>query len=261
MQYLFHVTLVTVSTAITLLALGAVYYHFSGVYFFYTSDIPIAVFLGLHLLVTDPVTSPKSNLGRIIFGLLYALSVMVLFEILEAVGEPSFYDKLLAVPLLNLCVKLIDDFSRKHDFTSLTKKLFSKVLNANQLNLIHMGLWIIIFTAWYLSGHAGNSHPGRQSSFWEEACEKDLRGGCENLHELLSVECDRENALACAKLGSNYRYARGVERDDHRAYELVKHACNLGLNEACVHLDEYRPADMEEEESFMDNLKFFPWEK
>ena len=260
-QYLFHVTLVTVSTAITLLFLGAVYYHFSGVYFFFTSDIPIAVFLGLHLLVTDPVTSPKTNMGRILFGIFYALSVMILFEILEALGAPSFYDKLLAVPLLNLSVKLLDKFARQFDFTTLTKKIFGKLLNSYQLNLIHMTLWIVIFTTWYLSGHVGSSHPGRQSSFWENACDKNLRGGCKNLHDLISVECDRNNALACAKLGSYYRYARGVERDDHKAYELVNHACELGLQEARDHLDEYHPADMEKDESFMDTLKFFPWEK
>jgi len=260
-QYLFHVTLVTVATAITLLLLGAVYYQFSGVYFFFTSDIPIAVFLGLHLLVTDPVTSPKTNLGRILFGIFYALSVMILFEILEAFGAPSFYDKLLAVPLLNLCVKLIDKFARQFDYTNLTRKLFGKELNAHHLNLVHMGLWIVIFTVWYLSGHVGSSHPGRQSSFWEDACDRNLRGGCQNLHGLLANECDRENALACAKLGSAYRYGRGIDRDDHKAYELVSHACELGLHEACIHLDEYRPADMKKEESFMDNLKFFPWEK
>ena len=44
-QYQFNVTLVTLATAITLLAVGAIYYQITGVYFFYTSDIPIAVFL------------------------------------------------------------------------------------------------------------------------------------------------------------------------------------------------------------------------
>ncbi len=259
-QYLFHVTLVTVATAITLLLAGTIYYQFTGVYFFYTSDIPIAVFLGLHLLVTDPVTSPKTNLGRILFGMLYAISVMLLFEILEGLGEPSFYDKLLAVPLLNLSVKLLDNYSRRFDFNNLSKQLFGKLLNANQLNIIFMVLWITIFTGWYLSGHVGSSHPGRQSDFWEQACANDLRGGCHNLHELLYIECDKNNALACAKLGTIYRYARGVERDDYKAYELVKHACELGLQEACEHLEEYRPEDMEEEHSFMKSLKLYPWE-
>lgn len=84
-QYLFNVTLVTLATAVTLLVVGAIYFQFTGVYFFYTSDIPIAVFLGLHLLVTDPVTSPKTNFGRILFGAFYALSVMILFEVLDAI--------------------------------------------------------------------------------------------------------------------------------------------------------------------------------
>ena len=37
------------------------------------SYIPIAVFLGMHLLFTDPSTSPRTELGRIIFGVMYGL--------------------------------------------------------------------------------------------------------------------------------------------------------------------------------------------
>lgn len=262
-QYLFHVTLVTLSTAVTLLVLGAIYYQFSGVFFFYTSDIPIAVFLGLHLLVTDPVTSPRSNLGRILFGVLYALSVMILFEVLEGLGAPSFYDKLLAVPLLNMSVKLLDKFARKFDFSKMARMIFTRLPEPNQLNLIFMALWITLFIGWNLSGHVGNTHPGRQSDFWQHACENNLRGGCTNLHDLLYIECEKDNAKACANLGTVYRYGRGVKRDDYKAYQLVLHACELGYQEACDHADEYRPADMKDkdQDSFMKSLKFYPWDK
>ena len=43
----------------------------TGVPYFVDSEIPSAVFLGLHLLVTDPSTSPRTPLGRAIFGVLY----------------------------------------------------------------------------------------------------------------------------------------------------------------------------------------------
>jgi hypothetical protein len=57
-QYLFEVTLVTFAAAATLWVLNVAYTQVTGVYWFLDSGIPIAVFLGLHLLVTDPATSP-----------------------------------------------------------------------------------------------------------------------------------------------------------------------------------------------------------
>ena len=50
-----------------------------GTYLFIDSYIPIAVFLGMHLLFTDPSTSPRTELGRLIFGAIYGLSVIVLY--------------------------------------------------------------------------------------------------------------------------------------------------------------------------------------
>lgn len=240
-QYLFHVTLVTLATVISLLVLGAIYYQFTGVYFFYTSDIPIAVFLGLHLLVTDPSTSPKTNTGKFLFGLLYGLTVMVLFEVLEYFGAPSFYDKLLSVPLLNLSILLLDKIGNKLNLKSFLPDSFNVSMNAKKMNLTFMAIWILIFFSWQAFGHLGKDHPGRQSQFWEQACNKDLRNGCRNLHDLLGTECDKGVAIACARLGTLNRLGKGVKRDDVKAYEFVKRACDLGLNEACVHLYEYRP--------------------
>jgi Na+-translocating ferredoxin:NAD+ oxidoreductase RnfD subunit len=45
-----------------------------------------AVFLGLHLLVTDPSTSPRTPPGKLLFGVLYGLGVFVLYSLLGAVG-------------------------------------------------------------------------------------------------------------------------------------------------------------------------------
>jgi len=59
-QYFFRVTLVTLSAAVTLFLSALVYHKLTGVFFFITSDVPVAVFLGLHLLVTDPSTSPRT---------------------------------------------------------------------------------------------------------------------------------------------------------------------------------------------------------
>src|SRR5215510_5427114 len=107
-QYFFGVTTMTMSAVVTTYVFGLLYYAMTGVYFFYDSYIPIAVFLGMHLLFTDPSTSPRTELGRILFGVAYGLSTMLLYVILGRAGLPTFYDKLLQVPLLNLSIKLID---------------------------------------------------------------------------------------------------------------------------------------------------------
>ena len=91
-----------------LFLLSGIYTSITGVPYFLDSEIPAAVFLGLHLLVTDPSTSPRTPLGKAIFGALYGTGVFVLYWLLTSIGAPTFYDKLLCVPLLNLSVKWID---------------------------------------------------------------------------------------------------------------------------------------------------------
>jgi Na+-translocating ferredoxin:NAD+ oxidoreductase RnfD subunit len=95
----------TLAAVTTTYLFGLAYFAATGTYFFVDSYVPIAVFLGTHLLFTDPSTSPRSDAGRFIFGALYGLSVVGLYALLTAAGLPTFYDKLLQVPLMNLSVR------------------------------------------------------------------------------------------------------------------------------------------------------------
>ena len=61
-MYFFSITLVAGMAAITLFSFSTLYSFGAGVPYFIDSDIPAAVFLGLHLLVTDPSTSPRTLL-------------------------------------------------------------------------------------------------------------------------------------------------------------------------------------------------------
>ena len=98
----------TLAAVVSTYAFSLLYFAATGVYFFYDSYIPIAVFLGMHLLFTDPSTAPRTELGRLLFGVLYGLSTVALYVLLDRAGAPTFYDKLLQVPLLNLSVIAID---------------------------------------------------------------------------------------------------------------------------------------------------------
>jgi hypothetical protein len=111
-QFLFGVSTMTLSAVVATYAFGLLYFAATGIYFFYDSYIPIAVFLGMHLLFTDPSTSPQTELGRMIYGALYGLSTVALYQWLGSAGLPTFYDKLLQVPLLNLSIKGIDCLAR-----------------------------------------------------------------------------------------------------------------------------------------------------
>ena len=87
-QGLFSVTLVTLSAAAMLFVLNVVYTGSTGMYHFIDFNIHPAVFLGLHLLVTDPATSPRKNFGKAIFGAGYGVGVFVLYGLLDSLGAP-----------------------------------------------------------------------------------------------------------------------------------------------------------------------------
>ena len=78
-QFFFGVTSMTMSAVVSTYLFGRIYFAVTGVYFFYDSYIPIAVFLGMHLLFNDPSTSPRTELGRIIYGAMYGLSTVALY--------------------------------------------------------------------------------------------------------------------------------------------------------------------------------------
>jgi Na+-translocating ferredoxin:NAD+ oxidoreductase RnfD subunit len=75
------------------------------------TSVQIQVFLGLTFLVTDPATSPKSSLGRFLFGLAYGAGVFATYVGLRLAHQPAYFDKLLVVPVVNLLVPLFDRFT------------------------------------------------------------------------------------------------------------------------------------------------------
>src|SRR6267378_2333573 len=144
-QLLFGVTSMTMAAVVTTYLFGLLYFAATGVYFFYDSYIPIAVFLGMHLLFTDPSTSPRTELGRLLFGALYGLSTMLLYVILGRAGLPTFYDKLLQVPLLNLSIKGIDRVAQSRWLQTLNPARLGASVMGRQRHLAYMSIWAIVF--------------------------------------------------------------------------------------------------------------------
>ena len=234
-MYFFSITLVAGMAAISLFVLSTLYSVAAGVPYFLDSEIPAAVFLGLHLLVTDPSTSPRTALGKLIFGMLYGCGVFVLYTLLGALGAPTFYDKLLCVPLLNLSVIAIDRVVRSvrsEDLLNVWKGSWM----SGRANLAHMVAWVVIFGSMSVLGKTDGQHTGDSLPFWQQACAESLPSACDRLLQLESTYCSDNAAWACNELGIKYRSGEIVEADRYMAATHFRRSCELKFKAACLNL-------------------------
>ena len=232
-MYFFSITLVAGSAAIVLFASSALYSAVTGVPYFIDSEIPAAVFLGLHLLVTDPSTSPRTPPGKMVFGLLYGLGVFGLYALLGAAGAPTFYDKLLCVPLLNLSVQRIDRLVGSIQFRPASLGLDAASARANRA---HMAVWVACFGALAALGRTDGRHTGDRLPFWEQACADGRRNACARLLQIESVYCGDNSAWACNELGGHYTEGAITGPDAELALAYFSRACELRFQAACVNL-------------------------
>jgi hypothetical protein len=222
---LFGVTTMTMSAVVTTYLFGLLYFATTGIYFFYDSYIPIAVFLGMHLLFTDPATSPRTDFGRVIFGVLYAVSTIALYALLGSLGVPTFYDKLLPIPVLNMSVKIIDRLARSNPLQRIDPTAMVRSLAQRQRHLAYMAVWAIVFAGMNATQGVGDDHPGQWLPFWQRACAEGRPYSCPYLESILSSDCDRGSAWACEQL------ANGVP--GHSS------ATSSSKNESQPHLQDY----------------------
>jgi hypothetical protein len=214
--------------------LNIAYTQITGVYYFVDTSIPIAVFLGLHLLVTDPSTSPRTNIGRVIFGSLYGLSVAVLYALLELGGAPQFYDKLLCVPLLNLSVQIIDRVAGAGVLGRISA--WSDARGAKKLNLLSMATWSALFFFMLGTGFIQGDHPGGSVEFWEQACEKRQRKACERLVRALDFQSAQGSSNASSRLAFHFLEGKITKKDPIAAAMLFARACDQGDLNVCSNL-------------------------
>ena len=199
-QLLFGVTTMTMSAVMTTYVFGLVYFGLTGTYYFFDSYVPIAVFLGMHLLFTDPSTAPRTELGRVIFGALYSLSTILLYDLLGRAGLPTFYDKLLQVPLLNLTIQRIDRAVRGTWLRRFDPSSIGRSLAPRRRNLAYVSLWATAFAAISAAQGLGDRHRGQWVPFWREACAAERSGACDYLSQLYSTLCEAGSRWSCDEL-------------------------------------------------------------
>jgi len=237
-QFFFGVTSMTMSAVAATYAFGLVYHAATGIYFFYDSYIPIAVFLGMHLLFNDPSTSPRTELGRVIYGALYGLSTVALYELLGRAGMPTFYDKLLQVPLLNLSIKGIDRVAGSHWLRALDPAILGRTLAPFRRNLAYICIWAVVFAGMSVAQGVGDSHPGQWLPFWRQACDEGRAYACPYLADVQLGFCNQGSGWACNEAGLLHlalsRSGEDLRRQDPAgAAEPFRHGCDLGFETAC----------------------------
>ncbi|MFM2124020.1 MAG: hypothetical protein RL328_471 [Acidobacteriota bacterium] len=235
-QFFFGVTTMTLSAVLSTYLFGLAYFAATGIYFFYDSYIPIAVFLGMHLLFTDPSTSPRTEAGRILFGCLYGLSTVALYQVLGSLGLPMFYDKLLQVPVLNLSVRAIDRMANRLAPAKLLPQLAGPARNA-----AYMGVWAVAFVMMSAAQGVGDRHPGQWMPFWRQACADKRAYACPYYADMTLTACRQGSSWACNEAGLMHLRLAGSGEDSRRedeagAAEPFERGCQLGLSAACYNV-------------------------
>jgi len=230
-QILFGVTTMTLAAVTTTCLFGLAYFALTGTYFFVDAYVPIAVFLGMHLLFTDPSTSPRTELGRLMFGAVYGLSVVGLYGLLTAAGLPTFYDKLLQVPLMNLSVRHIDRLVRWPAFQRFSPDNVLRRVTAYRRNLAYVCLWGIVFGLMSATGGLGDRHPGQWLPFWQQACREQRPHACAHVEQFETTLCRAGSGWACNELGVLRSDGGG---DPIGALASWQQGCDIGFSPACA---------------------------
>ena len=231
-QLLFGVAMMTMPAVLTILGFGLLYQSLTGIYFFYDAYIPVSVFLGLHLLFTDPATSPRTDVGRILFGLIYGTGVVTSAALLDAIGAPNFYDKLLPVPILNLLAPRLDCAAN-----ALGEKLWVagrlQTPGGARRRVATVAVWGTTFLTMSAAGGVGDNHPGQYYPFWREACEAGNDRACNYSGVMLQNFCDRGSGWGCNEFGV---LLVTLDRDFLGAAREFEQSCRLEYGPGCGNL-------------------------
>ena len=173
--------------------------------------------------------------------MLYGFSTVALYEVLGRAGLPTFYDKLLQVPLLNLSVKGIDGARAIEVLRHSIRRRSVDRLRRIRVTWLYISLWAIVFGA--MSARQGR----RRQSSWPVAAvlAAGLPGGaryaCPYLTNVQASFCDRGSGWACNDAGLMHVALARSGEDSRRldpagAAEPFRRGCELGVVTACRNL-------------------------
>lgn len=254
-QHFFAVTLMTFTAAVVMTVINIAWTEITGVYLFVSTNLPAAAFLGLHLLMTDPSTSPRTNLGRLLFGAGYGVGYVIAFQLLAMAGAPELYAKLFPVPILNMTVQVLDRLARS-GWTGRLNGRWEHALPPSRMNHLHMAVWCAVFFVMLGTGYVQDPHPGNSIPFWKKAlAEGKPEAGRKLVMVAGSQAVGADSAEAYNELGILTIERKIVANDEltalKSATEHFVHAAERGSLHACeniVAIDLFRGARRSEPE-------------
>ncbi len=201
-MYFFAITPVTAMAAATLFGLSAALLgDATGVPYFVDSEIPTAVFLGLHLLVTDPSTSPRTPLGRAIFGVLYGVGVFALYALLDRARRAD----LLRQAAVRAAAQPAGAGDRSAGRRASVDRPLVRWLGLDppigHRNLAHMAVWIGFFALMTATGRTDGMHRGDALPFWQQACAEGRNAGLRAAAAHRGVVLRRQRRLGLQRAG------------------------------------------------------------
>lgn len=230
-QLIFGVAIMTVPAVLTTFTLSTVYDAVTHSSFFF-GPITTASFIGMLLLFTDPSTAPRSELGRVFYGVLYGASVFVLYGLLDFVGSSTIYDKLLLVPVLNLSVRALDRLAARPWLRGLDLSRLAPRVQGVGRNFGFVTVWLLVFLGVRAAHGVGDLHPANRLPFWQKACAEDRRNGCRYLDKMETAYCEHGSGWACNELGLASAKPGGIG-GPQRAAEWFGKACAQGFLAGC----------------------------
>jgi hypothetical protein len=121
--------------------------------------------------------------------------------VLGAAGLPTFYDKLLQVPLLNLSIRWIDRVVRSGPLRRFDPAAIGRSLPPRRRNLAYLSIWAATFAVMSAVQGVGDRHRGQWIPFWQESCREDRPYACEYLAQLHANYCRAGSGWSCNELG------------------------------------------------------------
>jgi TPR repeat protein len=144
---------------------------------------------------------------------------------------PTFYDKLLQVPLLNLSVKSIDRIVRSEAMRRFDPTRIGRSLSVSRRNAAYVSSWAIVFIIMSAAQGVGDRHRGQWIPFWQQACQQNSARACRYLAQLHATYCRAASGWSCNELGILLADKR---MDRERAVTSIERGCELGFQPACA---------------------------